>query len=73
MQVDITQSFELINLLPPNVMKISESGITQPQSIVDLHKVGFNGFLMGEYFMKHQRPEIACAEFINNVQLLMNS
>ena len=54
-------------------MKISESGITQPQSIVDLHKVGFNGFLMGEYFMKHQRPEIACAEFINNVQLLMNS
>ena len=73
MQVDITQSFELIKLLPPNVMKISESGITQPQSIVDLHKVGFNGFLMGEYFMKHRRPEIACAEFINNVQLLMNN
>ena len=73
MRVDITQSFELIKQLPANAVKISESGISQAQSIIDLHKAGFNGFLMGEYFMKNDRPEVACAEFIKQVQLLIDN
>ena len=73
MRVDITQSFELIKQLPANAVKISESGISQAQSIIDLHKAGFNGFLMGEYFTKNDRPEVACAEFIKQVQLLIDN
>jgi indole-3-glycerol phosphate synthase len=29
---------------------------------------GFQGFLIGEYFMSHSRPGAACAEFIQKVK-----
>jgi indole-3-glycerol phosphate synthase len=65
--VNISQSFDLVNLIPNDFVKISESGIDSAKTIVDLKSAGFNGFLMGETFMKTSRPEIACANFIKEV------
>jgi len=47
------------------VVKVSESGISDPATIVELRKFGYQGFLMGENFMKHSRPEKAARDFVS--------
>lgn len=61
---DIENSFRLAALLPQNVIKVSESGISNPQTIKKLRKAGFRGFLMGEHFMRAANPGDALKEFI---------
>jgi indole-3-glycerol phosphate synthase len=64
---DIEVSKELAHLIPPQILKISESGIHSPEVIHDLREYGYEGFLMGEFFMQHARPELACKEFIQKL------
>lgn len=71
--VNVSQSFELANLIPSEFIKVSESGIDSAKTIVELSDAGFNGFLMGETFMKNSRPERACANFIKEVNALKNN
>lgn len=63
-QVDISNSLELEQMLPPGILRISESGIDDPQSVVKLRRAKFQGFLIGTYFMRQADPGAACAEFI---------
>ena len=60
----------MANLIPNGFMKISESGIENPEIVLELKQLGYNGFLIGSYFMKHPEPEKACAEFINQINKL---
>jgi indole-3-glycerol phosphate synthase len=71
--VDISRSFELAGLIPDQFVKVSESGIDTVKSIFELRQAGFNGFLVGETFMRHGRPEIACAEFIKELSTYIPS
>ena len=71
--VNVSQSFDLANLIPSDFVKISESGIDSAKTIIELKDAGFKGFLMGETFMKSSRPEIACANFIKEVITLKNN
>ena len=48
---------------------VSESGISNPQTVRALREAGFRGFLMGEHFMKTPNPGQALNNFI--VQLRM--
>ena len=48
MKIDI-QSFLMADLLPKFLIKISESGIENPQTINDLKKLGYQGFLIGSH------------------------
>lgn len=66
--VNIERSLELASHLPNNVVKVSESGIKTADDILLLKENGFHGFLMGEQFMKHAKPEKACHELISQVQ-----
>jgi len=43
---------------------VSESGISNPEIVKELRKVGFRGFLIGECFMKEANPGKALAHFI---------
>ena len=63
-QVNLETSLKLIQQLPPDIIKISESGISSVDSIVQLREAGFRGFLMGENFMKTSDPGTACLKFI---------
>ena len=63
---DIQRTIDLANQLPKEYIKISESGISQPETVINLRKEGFKGFLMGENFMKTDNPAQALKEFINN-------
>lgn len=67
-KVDVNQSFELADLIPKDFIKISESGIDSAQIIHELRNSGFKGFLIGETFMKHSHPEVACDKLINEIK-----
>ncbi|HMP32146.1 MAG TPA: indole-3-glycerol phosphate synthase TrpC [Saprospiraceae bacterium] len=58
-------SKNLIDKLPQEAVKISESGISSPAEAKELKAVGYDGFLIGEQFMKSHDPGTAANEFIN--------
>ena len=57
--VDIKRSIALAHKIGNGKMKIAESAISDANFIKELHKGGFNGFLVGEYFMRQQDPSAA--------------
>jgi indole-3-glycerol phosphate synthase len=67
-EVDLENSLHIAALLPDHLVKVAESGISDPETVVQLQEHGFEGFLIGEQFMKHARPEAACAKFIQQVR-----
>lgn len=62
--VDMERSLSLLRKLPENMVKISESGLSDPETVNHLRDKGFKGFLMGENFMKSDHPSEACRDFI---------
>lgn len=67
MQIDITTSKTMAKLIPSGFIKISESGIEDPNTVLELRKYGYDGFLIGSHFMKHDDPGKACAAFIQQI------
>lgn len=61
---DIENSFRLAERLPKDAVKVSESGISNPQTVRELRQAGFRGFLIGESFMKTAAPGLALKDFI---------
>lgn len=70
---DVNHSFQIAKLLPKELLWVSESGIAQPQTVVELRKAGFRGFLMGETFMKTANPGAALQEFVTELTLLQKA
>jgi indole-3-glycerol phosphate synthase len=66
--VSLEISAELASKIPSQFLKISESGIKTAKDVHYLKSVGYNGFLIGEQFMQHSRPEEACAQFVREVR-----
>lgn len=62
---DVETSFRLAGLLPKDAVKVSESGISDPRTVKALKEAGFNGFLIGENFMKTEAPGLALHQFIS--------
>jgi indole-3-glycerol phosphate synthase len=63
-------SKELADFIPKGVVHVSESGIESPEAIIELKKYGYEGFLMGQNFMQHSRPEQAAKDFIKELNQL---
>ena len=61
---DVQNSFRLASRLPEQVCKVSESGISNPDTVKMLRMAGFRGFLIGENFMKEQNPGQSLNDFI---------
>lgn len=64
----IQTSFDLAALIPDKFVKVSESGISKVETVKELRKVGYKGFLMGENFMKEEAPAEALVKFINGLK-----
>lgn len=64
---DVQISFDLVDKIPNEFIKISESGISLPQTVIDLQQAGYKGFLMGENFMKTSNPGKALDDFIKQL------
>jgi indole-3-glycerol phosphate synthase len=69
-EVSTDISKKLAALIPQGIVRVSESGISSPETIVELRQFGYEGFLMGENFMKHGRPDTAAMDFMNGLRKL---
>jgi len=66
---DVENSIRLAELLPKDAVKVSESGISNPQTVKALRSAGFRGFLIGENFMKADHPGNALRDFISELRI----
>lgn len=66
--VDINQSIKLATIIPSQFLKISESGISNPETVKMLKTYGYQGFLMGENFMKEADPGAAFCNFVEKLK-----
>jgi indole-3-glycerol phosphate synthase len=67
-EVDINRSIRLAERLPVNKLRIAESGIHNVETLLHLKAAGFNGFLIGEQFMKYADPAVAFASFVDQLK-----
>ena len=67
-QVDVNVSLKMSDLLPPGIVKISESGLSSTETLQMLKRAGYNGFLMGELFMATPDPVKAFSSFIKKLE-----
>lgn len=70
METDIETSHRLLSALPSGQIKVAESGINRADIICELKQAGYHGFLIGEFFMQHSRPEHACRQLIQNLKTI---
>ena len=66
-KTDINSSVNLASKIPSNFLKISESGISNSNEIFLLKEHGYDGFLIGEKFMRNDDPVSACNDFIKEL------
>ncbi len=67
-EVNIATSLRLITKIPHTKPAITESGISDVDTIVTLRQAGFKGFLIGENFMKQTDPSIAFTDFVDQLK-----
>lgn len=67
-EVSTEISKKLAHLIPDEFVKISESGISNPDTVKELRQYGYQGFLMGENFMKENNPAEALLKFIDLIR-----
>ena len=68
LEIDLNNSIDLYGKIPSKFIKISESGISEVESILKLKEVGYNGFLIGEKFMKTRNPMESAHDFIKKIE-----
>lgn len=67
-EVSLQTSKNLSNLIPDDFVKVSESGISNIKAIKELKPYGYQGFLIGENFMKTDNPGASATEFIKTLE-----
>jgi indole-3-glycerol phosphate synthase len=67
--VDIDRSIRLCGRIPKDKLLVAESGIDKVETIRRMREAGFEGFLMGECFMKEENPAIAFASFVEQLKM----
>ena len=66
-EVSLDFSKELAAQIPNDFVKVSESGISSIEAIIELKPYGYQGFLIGENFMKTANAGQAAKEFISKI------
>ena len=67
-EVSLQHSIDMRKHFEDDYVFISESGLSKAEDIIMLKNEGFDGFLMGEHFMKEENPGLAFLEFANQLQ-----
>lgn len=68
-EVSLDYSKQLVSKIPDEFVKVSESGISSVDAVKELQQFGYQGFLMGEHFMKTNNPGLAAQSFIKELLL----
>lgn len=72
-EVDLHRGVSLLNSSPNHVIRVSESGLQQPEDILYLWENGIHAALIGEYFMKQENVGLALKNLINGFKKLKTS
>ncbi|MBT8323447.1 MAG: indole-3-glycerol-phosphate synthase TrpC, partial [Eudoraea sp.] len=67
-EVNLDTSRKLAEGIPADFVKVSESGLSNIAAIRDLNGYGYQGFLIGENFMKTDDPGRSALDFITNLK-----
>lgn len=65
----IDTSLRLVERIPDTFAKITESGLHDADTMLTLFRAGFDGFLIGEAFMKTNDPAAALATLVSQYNL----
>jgi indole-3-glycerol phosphate synthase len=66
--VDMDKSIRMAEQIGSSRVRIAESGIGSVEDILNFKQYGFEGFLIGEYFMKQDDPAAAFIAFTNKLK-----
>ncbi|TGD58924.1 indole-3-glycerol phosphate synthase TrpC [Flavobacterium humi] len=66
-EISLNTSKELAREIPDEFVKVSESGISTTAAIAELQSFGYQGFLIGENFMKTNNPGASASDFIKKI------
>ena len=67
-KVSLNTSKILSEKIPADFIKVSESGISSVEAIKELKPFGYQGFLIGENFMKTDNPGESANQFIKELE-----
>lgn len=70
-EVDIDKSIKMAEKLGNGILKVAESGISKPEDVIRFRDYGFDAFLIGENFMKHDDPGLAFDNFVTQIKGLL--
>ena len=68
-EVSLETSKKLSEQIPDDFVKVSESGISSVKAIQELKPYGYQGFLIGENFMKTDNPGQSAKQFIAKIKI----
>lgn len=71
-EVNYEHSMRMRDLISAEKPVISESGLSDPKIVAKLYNAGFQGFLIGEHFMKNQDPAKAVSLFLDEANSLLS-
>ena len=69
LEVDLNASRDIADVLPANVVGVSESGLKTPGDLQAMMQLGYKAFLMGERFMIDPNPGVALGSLIATMEL----
>ena len=72
-EVSLDVSRELIKHAPKDVAMITESGLKTRDDLIELHDLGYSGFLIGETLMRSGDPETELRKLTNDDQELRSA
>lgn len=67
-EVNIKNSLKLVEQIPANYCKLSESGLSSADTIKKLVQAKFDGFLIGETFMKSDNPAKSLEKLLSELK-----
>lgn len=71
-EVSLETSKQLSEVMPKDVVTLSESGISGASEILELKQFGFKGFLIGEHFMRGGNPGESLSELLNQCNVIVS-
>jgi len=68
MEVELKTSLDMASKIDASQTRISESGIHSPKDLITLREAGYQGFLIGEAFMRTEEPGLELARFVSSIK-----
>ncbi len=62
--VDLAISYDLVDRIPSTLVRVTESGISDPADVAQLRRAGYDAFLIGESLMREPDPAKALQQLL---------